>query len=149
MRIKDARMARTPSHQRPNYTPIERLAIVERAIRSLKSECTRRILIPLRQSDLQFELGLYFAWFNEFRPHQGIKGKTPVELYSGISRAPPKFNLRDPKLKLDLHVKVCLAFDSLDLRFRNARHGVASCFQKGVKKEKKVFDMPTSKWYYF
>ena len=29
MRIKDARMARTQPHQRPNYTPIERLAILE------------------------------------------------------------------------------------------------------------------------
>ena len=75
------------------------IAIIERLIRSLKSECTRRIIVPLRQSDLRFELGLYFTWHNEFRPHQGIGGKTPAELYSGICRDPPKFNIRDPNLK--------------------------------------------------
>ena len=80
------------------------IAIVERMIRSLKSECTRRILIPIRQADLRFELGLYFAWYNEFRPHQGIGGKIPIELFTGISHAPPKFNIRDPNLKLNLQV---------------------------------------------
>ena len=78
--------------------------MVERMIRSLKSECTRRIIVPLRQIDLRFELGFYFSWYNEIRPHQGIKGKTPVELYAGISHAPPKFNIRDPNLKLILQV---------------------------------------------
>jgi len=45
---------------------------------------------------MRYELGFYFTWHHEFRPHQGIKGITPVELYSGISHAPPKINIRDP-----------------------------------------------------
>ncbi|MBI2440539.1 MAG: transposase [Lentisphaerae bacterium] len=92
---------------RPRYGAVGKygsIAIIERMIRSLKSECARRILIPLRQADLRFELGLYFAWYNEFRPHQGIKGKTPIELYTGVSHAPHKFNIRDPNLNLILHV---------------------------------------------
>ena len=80
------------------------IAIVERMIRSLKSECTRRIIVPMRQSNLRHELGFYFAWYNDFRPHQGLKGKTPIELYSGISHSPPKLNIRDPNLKLILDV---------------------------------------------
>ena len=83
------------------------IAIVERMIRSLKSECTRRILIPLRQANLRFELGLYFSWYNEIRPHQGLSGRTPAELYSGTSHAPPKLNIRDPNLRLILDV-ACL-----------------------------------------
>ena len=78
------------------------IAIVERMIRSLKSECIRRILIPLRQADLRFELGLYFAWYNEFRPHRGIGGKIPIELFTGISRNAPRYDPR--KTRLNLHV---------------------------------------------
>jgi putative transposase len=78
------------------------IAIVERMIRSLKSECTRKIIIPLSQSNMRFELGLYFAWYNEFRPHQGIGGKIPMELFTGISRNAPQYDPR--KTKLNLHV---------------------------------------------
>ncbi|MBU1734860.1 MAG: DDE-type integrase/transposase/recombinase [Verrucomicrobia bacterium] len=92
---------------RPRYGAIGKygsIAIIERLIRSMKSECTRKIIIPLRQTDMRYELGFYFMWYNEFRPHQGIKGKTPIELYSGISHSPPKFNIRDPNPKLTLQV---------------------------------------------
>ena len=80
------------------------IAVIERFIRSMKSECTRRIMVPLRLADFRQELALYLAWYNEVRPHQGIKGKTPNELYFGISHAPPNLDIRDPNLKLNLHV---------------------------------------------
>jgi putative transposase len=94
-------------HIRPRYGAVGKygsIAIIERLIRSLKSECTRRIIVPMRQADMRYELGFYFTWYNEFRPHQGIKGKIPQEIYSGIFHAPPKLNIRDPNLKLNLHV---------------------------------------------
>jgi len=92
---------------RPRYGAVGQygsIAVIERFIRSMKSECTRRIMVPLRLADFRQELALYLAWYNEVRPHQGIKGKTPNELYFGISHAPPNLDIRDPNLKLNLHV---------------------------------------------
>jgi len=48
------------------------IAIVERFIRSMKQECTRRIQVPLRRDRLRGELGLYVAWYNSHRPHGAI-----------------------------------------------------------------------------
>jgi transposase InsO family protein len=62
------------------------IAIVERFIRSMKSECTRRILVPFRLAEMRRELGLYATWFNEHRPHEAMGGRTPLEVYT---RAPP------------------------------------------------------------
>ena len=52
----------------------------------MKSECTRRILMPFRLAAMQTELGLYATWFNEHRPHEALGGRTPLEVYT---RAPP------------------------------------------------------------
>lgn len=62
------------------------IAIVERFIRSMKSECTRRILMPFRLAAMQTEFGSYATWFNEHRPHEALGGRTPLEVYT---RAPP------------------------------------------------------------
>ncbi len=59
------------------------IAIVERFIRSMKSECTRRIMVPFRLAEMRFEMGCYATWYNEHRPHQALNGKTPVEVYTG------------------------------------------------------------------
>ena len=63
------------------------IALVERFILSLKNECTRRILMTLRKSVFSRELGWFADWFNEYRPHSGVDGSTPNELYHGISPA--------------------------------------------------------------
>ncbi len=57
------------------------LAVVERFIRSMKTECTRAILVSFRR--LEFERGLeaYVAWFNAERPHTFLAGATPDEIY--------------------------------------------------------------------
>lgn len=63
------------------------IALVERFILSLKNECTRRILVTLRKGVFSRELGWYVEWFNEYRPHSGVDGNTPNELYHGFSPA--------------------------------------------------------------
>ncbi|NOT29068.1 MAG: DDE-type integrase/transposase/recombinase [Planctomycetes bacterium] len=52
------------------------IAIAERFIRSIKSECTRRILVPFRLSEMRDELRCYATWFNEHRPHEALRGRT-------------------------------------------------------------------------
>jgi putative transposase len=57
------------------------IAIVERLIRTMKDEATRRILIPQREADFRRELASFFIWYNEHRPHTTLLGKTPNEVY--------------------------------------------------------------------
>ena len=64
------------------------IAVVERFIRSMKSECTRRILVPYRLDAMQRELGFYTTWYNEHRPHMRLAGRTPAEAYD--ARAPAR-----------------------------------------------------------
>jgi transposase InsO family protein len=66
------------------------IAIVERFIRALKDECTTRMLVPLNLSAMRFELGLYAAWYNEYRPSQTLGGRTPREVYDGLRPANSK-----------------------------------------------------------
>jgi putative transposase len=70
------------------------IAIIERFIRSMKSECFRRTLVPLRMDEMREELGCYVAWYNEHRPHQGLKGGTPMESASDIVSLRPRFETR-------------------------------------------------------
>jgi putative transposase len=58
------------------------LAVIERAIRSIKSECTRRLsVVPFRLAAFEHELTLYFSWYNGNRPHIWLRGATPDEMY--------------------------------------------------------------------
>jgi transposase InsO family protein len=56
------------------------IAIVERFMRSLKSECTRRILVPLQLEAMRRELALYVYWYNQHRPSMALGGRTPREV---------------------------------------------------------------------
>ncbi len=59
-------------------------AVIERFIRTMKSECTRRLhLVPYRMVALRHELALYAAWYNADRPHSRLAGRTPDEVYFG------------------------------------------------------------------
>ena len=74
------------------------IAVVERFIRSMKDECTRLILVPLRLEDMRTELSLYAGWYNDHRPHEWLEGKTPQEVYEG--RSPRNTNPRfEPRPK--------------------------------------------------
>lgn len=60
------------------------IALRERFMRTLKSEGLRRLLvIPLSERDFTSELNLFVDWYNEHRPHQGLKGATPNESFFG------------------------------------------------------------------
>ena len=57
------------------------LAIVERFIRTIKTECTRRILVPYRLAEFQRELSFFLRWYNGERPHGFLEARTPDEVY--------------------------------------------------------------------
>ena len=60
------------------------IAIVERLIRSIKNECTRRIVVPLSEEGIRKETTLYINWYNQHRPHQALRGRIPMDVYFGI-----------------------------------------------------------------
>ena len=72
------------------------IAVIERFIRSLKRECLRAILVPLRGQAILRELALFADWYNEYRPHSGLEGLTPAEVYWGMKPASqrPRFEPR-------------------------------------------------------
>jgi putative transposase len=63
------------------------IAVVERFIRTLKFECTRRLLIPYQHTALRRKLALYVGWHNGHRPHDTLDGATPDEVYHGMRPA--------------------------------------------------------------
>jgi len=58
------------------------LAVIERCIRTLKTECTRRLItVPYRLVAFEQGLKLYCSWYNGHRPHTRLRGATPDEVY--------------------------------------------------------------------
>jgi len=58
------------------------LAVIERAIRTLKDECTRRLAtVPCRLTAMERELDSYVTWHNAFRPHARLGAATPDEIH--------------------------------------------------------------------
>jgi transposase InsO family protein len=70
---------------RPRYAStggqVRATAIVERFIRSLKDEWLGRSGVPFRRKAMRRHLSTYLEWFHEYRPHQGLGGRTPLEVY--------------------------------------------------------------------
>ena len=56
------------------------IAVVERLILTLKNECTRRIVVPLRRTAFRRELDWFARWYNQHRPHMTLQGATPDEV---------------------------------------------------------------------
>lgn len=89
------------------------ISIIERLIGSMKREGSRRILVPSKLEEMRKELGAYFTWYNEFRPHQGLSGMTPNEVYFGRSPANhspryeprPDWPVQSPSAKPDVPIK--------------------------------------------
>jgi transposase InsO family protein len=84
---------------RPRFGAVGRhgsIAIIERFVRSMKSECTRRILVPLRLGAMRRAIASYAAWYAEHRPHMALGGRTPLEVYRGLPPAneAPRFEPR-------------------------------------------------------
>ena len=81
------------------------IAVIERFNRTLKDELVREILVPLRLTDFNDELIRYVVWYNEHRPHQTLRGRTPNEVYE--SRLPARDGLRlEPRPKYPLNARV-------------------------------------------
>ena len=57
------------------------IALVERLILTTKQVLCHLPLVPLRREPLHLELTAIFDWYNEHRPHTGLGGKTPNEVY--------------------------------------------------------------------
>ena len=73
------------------------LAVLERFIRTLKDECTRRLpLVPLSGRKFRRELELFGYWYNGSRPHMSLGGRTPNEVYHSLRPANrrPRFEPR-------------------------------------------------------
>jgi len=73
------------------------LAVIERSIRTIKTECTRRlIVIPYRLATFEHELALYCSWHNAHRPHTRLGGANPDEVYhhSRLACRAPRFEPR-------------------------------------------------------
>jgi len=68
-------------------------AIVERLIRSIKEEWLRSTRVPFRRHDVRLHIALYVSWFLESRPHQGLGGRTPNEIYRGGTPANTKLRI--------------------------------------------------------
>jgi transposase InsO family protein len=60
------------------------IALIERFILSLKNECTRIIVVPLRRESFCRELVFFADWHRQHRAHSGLNGKTPHEVYHGV-----------------------------------------------------------------
>ncbi len=70
------------------------IAIVERFFRSMKSECTRRILVPLGLDPMRQEVACYATWYNVHRPHQALAGLTPAEAHGSEAHGAVSFEPR-------------------------------------------------------
>ena len=63
------------------------IAVVERLIRTMKDEGTRKSLMSPRQASSRWEFTSFFAWYNEHRPRTTLLGKTPFKGYSFFDTA--------------------------------------------------------------
>ena len=70
---------------RPRYGAVGKhgsISLIERLILTMKDECTRRIIVPFQQLRLHKELSVFFEWYAQHRPHSGLGGRTPHQVYS-------------------------------------------------------------------
>ncbi len=64
-------------------------AFAERWIRSAREECLDRVLI-LGETHLSRVLREYMDYYNQARPHQGIKQQCPIPIEHGHTEGPVK-----------------------------------------------------------
>ncbi len=88
------------------------IAIIERFWRTVKEMLDVRFMPPLSISHLEKKLTLGLFHYAMIRPHQGLGGATPVEIYFGLTPAsaaavsPPRATARDPDKPLVLPFEV-------------------------------------------
>jgi transposase InsO family protein len=57
------------------------LSVVERLIRTIKNECTRKLVVPYERAAFRKKLLLFVEWYNGHRPHSTLDARTPDEVY--------------------------------------------------------------------
>lgn len=78
------------------------IAVIERLWRTLKEMLALRFQPPLSRRHLEEKIALGLFYYATLRPHQGLGGATPAELYFGLAPAhldavsPPRACSRDP-----------------------------------------------------
>jgi hypothetical protein len=88
---------RQPGSRRQRFGAIGKkgsIALIERLWRTLKDTLGLRLLRPLAAEGLMEEVELGLVHYAHFRPHQGVAGATPAEVYFGrtpahLSAIPP------------------------------------------------------------
>ena len=60
------------------------IALIERFWRSMKGLLHLRSFKPVHRADLERRLGLVVPYYASLRPHQGLGGSTPAEVYLGL-----------------------------------------------------------------
>jgi len=63
------------------------ISVIERLIRTMKNEGTRRILVPFSRSEFQRELECFVDWYNRHRPHSTLNARTPNEVFLDLPPA--------------------------------------------------------------
>ena len=84
------------------------IAVLERFILTLKNECTRVILVPMRRETFRRDLSHFLVWYNEHRPHMALEGRTPEDVYRDVpsDRQEPPLDLKSKEkvtLRVDFH----------------------------------------------
>lgn len=74
------------------------IAVIERYIRSMKYEYLNHSMIPMRMDKMRKEVSCYCDWYNQHRPHQGLNGETPIEIYERQTPANLKSRYEPRKL---------------------------------------------------
>jgi hypothetical protein len=70
----------------PRYGAIGKhgsIAVVERYILTMKTLLSCLLLVPYRREAFQRELVAITDWYNTYRPHTWLGGRTPNEVYYG------------------------------------------------------------------
>ena len=76
------------------------IAVIERLNRTMKDECTRRIIVSYNREEFSKELDLYFTWYNEYRPHDTLDGRTPMEAHSRVLRPANQMPRMEPRERM-------------------------------------------------
>jgi hypothetical protein len=61
------------------------IALIERLWRTLKEALRLAAIKPAHRVDLERRVHQGLVYFAHFRPHQGLAGATPAELYLGLT----------------------------------------------------------------
>ncbi|MEA1951971.1 MAG: DDE-type integrase/transposase/recombinase [Planctomycetota bacterium] len=70
--------------KKPRYGAVGKkgsIAVVERFILTLKTILAGLLLVPYRHDRFRQEMNAIREWYNKFRPHSTLGGKTPDEVY--------------------------------------------------------------------